>query len=121
MGTPHLPSDILDRVLSFISDFKTLQTVLITSRALYDVFQAHPHSIVRAVAHNVVGPALPQALRVIRCDGNTLDVVLEDNVLSQAITPGEAQLLSQFSTTVNDLENIFSLRYHSFLFFVEMA
>lgn len=64
-GLP-LPNDIVDRILSFCPDVPTLSSAILTSKSFYHIFQARPQSILRAVAYNEVGPALPQALRFIR-------------------------------------------------------
>lgn len=36
------------------------------SKAFLAVFEAHPNSIIQAIAYKVTGPALPQAMRVVR-------------------------------------------------------
>ncbi|KAF7326983.1 hypothetical protein MSAN_02492100 [Mycena sanguinolenta] len=61
-----LNDDIVGEILAFSPTFKTLHATVLVSKAFYRVFRAHPKSITRAVAYNLVGPALPQALRVIR-------------------------------------------------------
>ncbi|KAF5343213.1 hypothetical protein D9758_013421 [Tetrapyrgos nigripes] len=61
-----LDDDIIDRILQFSPSFPTLQSAILTSKAFYNVFKAHPRSLIRAVAYNIVGPALPQALRAVR-------------------------------------------------------
>ncbi|KAJ3890799.1 hypothetical protein GG344DRAFT_65981 [Lentinula edodes] len=58
--------DIIDRILLFSPTFSSLQATILTCRSFYYVFQTHPKSIVRAVASNITGPALPQALECIR-------------------------------------------------------
>lgn len=60
-----LPTDILDRVLMHLRDFNTLSAAIKICKSVYDVFEAHPKSIVQAVAYNIAGPALPDAIRVI--------------------------------------------------------
>ncbi|KAJ7135216.1 hypothetical protein C8R43DRAFT_621821 [Mycena crocata] len=52
--------------MTFCPTFGTLQAMVSGSKDFRRVFQSHPKSITRAVAYNIVGPALPQALRVIR-------------------------------------------------------
>ncbi|KAJ7501050.1 hypothetical protein B0H11DRAFT_753797 [Mycena galericulata] len=64
--TLTLDDDILDRILTFCSTFASLQASILVSKVFHRVFQSHPKSITCAVAYNVVGPALPQALRVVR-------------------------------------------------------
>ncbi|KAF7290372.1 hypothetical protein HMN09_01295200 [Mycena chlorophos] len=64
-GLP-LDDDLIDRILIFCPTFETLQSAILVSKHFYRVFETHPKSITRAVAYNVVGAALPAALRVIR-------------------------------------------------------
>jgi len=64
-GLP-LDDDVIDRILQFLPSFSTLYSAILTSKSFYQVYKAHPRSIIRAVAYNVIGPALPQALRAIR-------------------------------------------------------
>ncbi|TFK73658.1 hypothetical protein BDN72DRAFT_834535, partial [Pluteus cervinus] len=61
-----LDDDILDRIFAFLSDFDTLRALILTSKAFHSIFQAHPNSIIRAISYNLVGPALPQAVRYMR-------------------------------------------------------
>ncbi|KAJ3904684.1 hypothetical protein F5879DRAFT_954081 [Lentinula edodes] len=58
--------DIIDRILLFSPTFSSLKATILTCKSFYHVFQTHPKSIVRAVASNITGPALPQALECIR-------------------------------------------------------
>lgn len=61
-----LPADIVDRILTFLSDFKTLSAAIQTSKKhVYEVFQAHPKSIVLSIAYNIVGQALPHAVAML--------------------------------------------------------
>ncbi|KAJ3866523.1 hypothetical protein EV359DRAFT_62230, partial [Lentinula novae-zelandiae] len=58
--------DIIDRILLFSPTFSSLKATILTCKSIYHVFQTHPKSIVRGVASNITGPALPQALECIR-------------------------------------------------------
>ncbi|KAK6996804.1 hypothetical protein R3P38DRAFT_3627815 [Favolaschia claudopus] len=119
-GLP-VDDDILDRILTFCPTFQTLQSTMITSKSFYRVFQTHPKSITRAVAYNAVGPALPQALRVLRYpydEYNTPDAdpaamveACEEDHLISVITAEEKQKLQENSRIVVKLENIYSLRH----------
>ncbi|KAK7055609.1 hypothetical protein R3P38DRAFT_3304799 [Favolaschia claudopus] len=119
-GLP-VDDDILDRILTFCPTFQTLQSTMITSKTFYRVFQTHPKSITRAVAYNAVGPALPQALRVLRYpydEYNTPDAdpaamaeACEEDHLISVITAEEKQKLQENSRIVVKLENIYSLRH----------
>ncbi|KAJ6580560.1 hypothetical protein DFH09DRAFT_912588 [Mycena vulgaris] len=61
-----LPNDVLDRILQWAPTFKTLQAVILVSKTWYHVFLTRPKSLVRSVTENVVGPALPEVMRVLR-------------------------------------------------------
>ncbi|KAJ7821370.1 hypothetical protein B0H14DRAFT_2831422 [Mycena olivaceomarginata] len=120
-----LDDDIVDRILTFCPTFTTLQSMILVSKAFYAVFQTHPKSITRAVAYNIVGPALPQALRVIRFplvnldgtlrdekeDPDTLATTLPEEHSPSIITAEEQQVLQENSTVVETLEDIYSLTH----------
>jgi hypothetical protein len=61
-----LPLDIFHRVLVSLPNFETLQCAILSSKPMYSVFATHPRSVAKAIAFNVVGPALPSALSLIR-------------------------------------------------------
>ncbi|KAJ7145252.1 hypothetical protein C8R46DRAFT_1131117 [Mycena filopes] len=62
-----LSDDILDRVLTLLSDFESLRATILSSKAAYAVFTARPQSIIHcAVAENLLGPALLPAIHLIR-------------------------------------------------------
>ncbi|KAJ7882481.1 hypothetical protein B0H13DRAFT_2048093 [Mycena leptocephala] len=116
-GLP-LDDDIVDRIMTFCPTFGTLQSTILVCKAFHRVFQAHPKSITRGVAYNVVGPALPQALRVVRypCDGYTSDG--DPSAMAEAcpedhdpsvITAEEKETLQENSRVVAVLEDIYSL------------
>ena len=56
-----LPLDVLDRIMTSVADFTTLRASALTCKNLYGTFNAHPTSIIKAVAHNLV-PATALAL-----------------------------------------------------------
>ncbi|KAF7336517.1 hypothetical protein MSAN_02283700 [Mycena sanguinolenta] len=110
-----LDDDLIDRIFTFCPEFATLHSLILVSKAFR-------RSITRAVAYNIVGPALPQALRVIRYPYHTADGgdrqqddpgVLatecpEDHDAS-VISPDEKKSLERNSKTIEALEDIFSL------------
>ncbi|KAJ7501071.1 hypothetical protein B0H11DRAFT_2224908 [Mycena galericulata] len=116
-----LSDDILDRILTFCAPFETLKASILVSKSFYRVFRSHPKSITHAVAYNVVGPALPQALRVVRYPYNVsydapfLDPILmakacpEDQEVG-VITADEKATLETNSRVVEKLEDIYSLK-----------
>ncbi|KAF9262321.1 hypothetical protein L218DRAFT_867712 [Marasmius fiardii PR-910] len=125
-GLTRLPldDDIVDRILIFSPDFVTLNNIILTAKAFYNVYICHPKSITRAVAYNVVGPALPQALRAIRCpvqDQENSNAEPPEDELGDAwdaetgeygpILPQEVTHLVKNAKAFKGLEENFSLRH----------
>ncbi|KAJ7848825.1 hypothetical protein B0H14DRAFT_2356546 [Mycena olivaceomarginata] len=114
-----LDDDILDRIMTFCPTFGTLQSTILVSKAFHRVFQAPPKSPIQStVAYNIVGPALPQALRVVRYpyDGYTSDG--DPSTMAEAcpedhdptvITAAEKTTLQENSRVIAVLEDIYSL------------
>ncbi|KAJ6585996.1 hypothetical protein B0H19DRAFT_1250739 [Mycena capillaripes] len=61
-----LPSDIVDQLLAASPNFDALTASIGVSKAWREAHEAHPTSIALAVARNMVGEALPQAVRFLR-------------------------------------------------------
>ncbi|KAF9257939.1 hypothetical protein L218DRAFT_1080639 [Marasmius fiardii PR-910] len=118
-GLP-LDDDIIDRILMFSPNFVALKNIILTAKAFHNVYKLHPKSIIRAVAYNVVGPALPQALRAIRYSApgqnadaedqpeEALDMETGENGL---ILPHEIVQLIGNARQFKVLEEFFSLRH----------
>ncbi|KAF7357157.1 hypothetical protein MSAN_01310300 [Mycena sanguinolenta] len=92
-----LDDDIVDRIMTFCSTFDTLRST----------------SITRAVAYNIVGPALPQALRVIRYPYHeyTLDSLIAAACPEEPhpdVIPAEEEALLENSRVVAALEDVYS-------------
>ncbi|TFK72711.1 hypothetical protein BDN72DRAFT_957066 [Pluteus cervinus] len=120
-NTLPLDDDILDRIFAFISDFDTLRSLILTSKAFYSIFQAHSNSIIRTIAYNFVGPALSQAARLVRyksrkLDGNDLgdDVIEndeskgEESDAAMSLKTSDVLTLIESHTVVKKLEDRFS-------------
>lgn len=114
-----LDDDITDRILIFLPDFASLHATMLASKAFYTVFKAHPNSITRAIAYNVAGPALPQAMRAIRYqhpesdgddDGSDPVVPWAEADTISPITQDEIKELTANATVVGPLEDLFSMR-----------
>ncbi|KAF8209525.1 hypothetical protein K438DRAFT_1811206 [Mycena galopus ATCC 62051] len=117
---PGLPvdDDIVDRIMTFCPTFSTLRSTILVSKAFYRVFQTRPNSITRAVAYNIVGPALPQALRVLKYPYDKY-AALDSNPAEMAaacpeehdpvIAAEDEEALSQNSQVIAELEDIYSL------------
>lgn len=138
--------DIVDRIMTFCPTFGTLQSMILVSKAFHSVFQTHPkvrrllcyfdpigcslQSITRAVAYNIVGPTLPQALRLIRypywnpnpdgtaeslwthnqhSDPDTMATTCPEEHGPSVITAEEKKMLQERSKEVETLEDIYSL------------
>ena len=64
---PPLSSDVIDYLFTSLSDAGTLLSTILVSKSFYEVFQAHPSSILTSVATNQIGPELlPCATRLVR-------------------------------------------------------
>ncbi|KAJ7501084.1 hypothetical protein B0H11DRAFT_2275414 [Mycena galericulata] len=115
-----LNDDVLDRILKFCPTFGTLEATVLVSKAFYRVFQTHPKSITRAVAYNVVGQALPQALRVVRypyyefestgADPVAMATTCSEDQDIDLITSEEKETLEVNAKMVADFEDIYSLQ-----------
>lgn len=124
-----LPDDVLDRILQFAPDFKTLRSAILVSKHFYEAYSEHPKTITRWVAWNITGPALPQAIRLVRhpeCrrirdesdsdseDGASLgDIDVYASVETTdgpPLTVAEQDKLSEYAETARKLEDIFSFR-----------
>ncbi|KAJ7591379.1 hypothetical protein C8J56DRAFT_935354 [Mycena floridula] len=109
----ELPLDVIDNILLSAPSFADLNSCIRVSKTFYTVFQAHPISTIRAVAYNVAGPALRQAIRAARHE--LADDVLDNNSADSdeisPITPEEARLIVRYAETAAELENIFSIRH----------
>ncbi|RDB14571.1 hypothetical protein Hypma_016314 [Hypsizygus marmoreus] len=111
-----LPLDdyIIGRLLTFLPSFSELSAMILASKSFYAVFEAHPNSVIRAVAYNAVGPALPQALRVLRShppdDENSTQQWSEADPLSP-ITSHEICELIANAGVVEGLEDLISSRH----------
>ncbi|KAF7378453.1 F-box domain-containing protein [Mycena sanguinolenta] len=101
-----LNDDIIGHILRFCADFETLQAAI--------------HSISRQVAYNLVGPALPQALRVVRypyfdnCkpedDPSAMAAACpEDSNVLEAINFDKQAMLDENARAVEKLEDLYSL------------
>ncbi|KAI0786088.1 hypothetical protein C8Q75DRAFT_774034 [Abortiporus biennis] len=122
----ELPTDIIDRILTFLPDYRSLASALRSSKAtFYATFQVHPKSIIKAIANNIAGPTLPQALRRLEAQKLIEEQNGADHDYDLLTTlPDEAQILEQVSIdrsighflavnaqTVRSLEDLFSIRY----------
>ncbi|KAJ8081550.1 hypothetical protein PM082_007395 [Marasmius tenuissimus] len=115
-GISRLPLeyDIVHGILVSSPDFVTLGNMILIAKVFHDVFRLYPTSTLGAVAYNVVGPALPQALRVIRYEDPDLDEPETDWTGADEYTPIEPEKipeLVEIATTAKSLEDLFSLRH----------
>ena len=98
-----LPLDVIDRLLMVLTDFQSLSSLLQTCKLVYGTFQNHPKSIIRAVAENIIGPALPEAALLLaeHDDSFSLETLLSNPSRS------EVTLLCSNASPVATLEELF--------------
>lgn len=106
----NLPPDILYHFLLNIRDFRTLSATLRTSRDIHDVFQEHPHSIVTAIASNVVGGAdvLPAAIRLVAYQREETWCDEELAMTIHPLKPESCAMLESNASTIKRIEDLFS-------------
>ncbi|KAJ7893654.1 hypothetical protein B0H14DRAFT_2684428 [Mycena olivaceomarginata] len=116
-----LDDDIVAHIMTFCSTFGSLHSATLVCYTFHRVFSAHPKSITYAVAYNIVGPALPQALRLLRYPypndkaGAAIDPIIlatncpEEHDTASLITAKEKILLQLDSELVGALENLENL------------
>ncbi|KAJ7641304.1 hypothetical protein FB45DRAFT_899901 [Roridomyces roridus] len=125
MASPMFPlvEDVIGRILTFCPDFATLHAVVLASKQFHAVYQTHPKSITQAVAYNIVGPALPAALRVLRypsrdinedsSDPLTVTSVCVEESSASIITWDEKMQLVKNAEEIAVLEDIYSIKFKS--------
>ena len=122
-----LDDDIIDRIMTFLPTFSALSATILASKHFYAIFKVHSNSIIRSVAYNITGPALYQAMRVIRYTPKQPDLQhsgtstqtstwVETDPVSP-ITAEEAILLNENAVVVKALEDLFSSRQVSLPFY----
>ncbi|KAJ7262633.1 hypothetical protein C8J57DRAFT_1071235 [Mycena rebaudengoi] len=119
-GLGGLSPDLIDRILSFSPTFDTLHAAILVSKSWHQVFAARSKSLVLSVATNVVGPALPQAIRLLRYpfpehEPNSWgepdsEEDAEGDEISE-ITAEERTKLQTNASVVNKLEALFSQKH----------
>lgn len=119
-----LPADVVDRILTSLTDFRSLSVFLRTSnRHVFQVFQSHPKSIVAAIAQNITSPAHAQALRLLHLntftkswasgEAHSVDEILDENEVIDkfTLTRDGGELMEKYAEVANGLTNVFSQRY----------
>ncbi|KZT06332.1 uncharacterized protein LAESUDRAFT_679904 [Laetiporus sulphureus 93-53] len=120
MPLPSLSPDLLDRILTFLPDFRTLSAFIRTSKNLYSVFQARPKSIVKAITQNASGDPniIPAAVRLAyvlpgrgykRKEDNGDDALPKEREVAELpLTRAICEALVYHAPVVKELEDIFS-------------
>lgn len=124
-GLP-VDDDIVDRIFYFCASVDVLSSLALTCKAFHDVYSRHPNSITRATAYNITGPALPQAIRIIRFKSKYLDsedydedepfegdddeIPPLESTDIPTITSAELRTLERVAEVAGNLENLFSIR-----------
>ncbi|KAF8179332.1 hypothetical protein K438DRAFT_1254882 [Mycena galopus ATCC 62051] len=119
-NVPPLGDDIVGLIMTLCPTFDTLQSTALVSKAFHGVFESHQKSITWAVAYNVVGPALPQAVRVARYpyldrnrierrDPDLMALICPEESGATVITTQHTLKLVENARVIRDFENIYSL------------
>jgi hypothetical protein len=121
MQFTDLPLDIVDHILSFIPDFRTLAAAILTSKAhIFKSFQSHKQAILTSVALNLVGPSLPHAVatavnvalsyeQIQNADFDERMTTTRDRLMS--LTRESRTFLESSIPIMDKLEDIFSQMY----------
>ena len=122
-------ADLTDLILTTLSDIHSLQSFVLSSKFVYNVFDNRRASVLRAVASNHLGPATPSAMRLLKVmmDVDSYwrgwlaplpvtklpreeDFQPTRNDLCTIITMREAHMLATNHDVVRELESIYSWR-----------
>jgi hypothetical protein len=125
LGSLPFDADLVDYILTTLSDIHSLENFVLSSKFIYDVFQTRRISVLRAVVSNHLGPVVPQAMRLLKVmvdakfywHGWLAPVPLsklpkEDDFLPDnfTLTVREARILAANHDTVQELESLYSWR-----------
>lgn len=83
MGSSSASTGLSACVLTSLPNFGCLASAILASNPVYRTFQEHPHPIVDYVAYNLVGPALLQRLRFVRCSTSNAKPISEGELLAE--------------------------------------
>ena len=104
----NLPFDVIDRLLTSLPDFATLSAAILTCKHVYNTFCNHPKSTMRAIALNITGPALSNAIDLIRWQTSVVQERDSEEVLGQPLHE-ETVLLGDNAATVAHLGRLYSI------------
>ena len=111
----QLPLDLLDRILSCMPDFSSLQSAVLSGKCFNEAFKSHQKTLIEGVMHNEHSDAIKFARSVyfVETDENvsgTNDCLMQpqDN-FDGPITGKEAMRLSRYEHTARRLETHFSV------------
>ncbi|KAK0504269.1 hypothetical protein EDD18DRAFT_1063331 [Armillaria luteobubalina] len=120
-GSNSLPlsDDVIEQIFHFLPSFSSLQSTIRVCKDFYKIFNAHPRTIVRRVAYNIAGPALPQAIRLLRyrCEDDTNSSSSEgsdpddETTNGPPLTQSETKKLINIARVASKLEDLFSFRH----------
>ncbi|KAL1686162.1 hypothetical protein GGG16DRAFT_128910 [Schizophyllum commune] len=114
-----LDDDILQLILCQLPDFQSLASAICSCKAFHCIYSTYPVQIEYAVATSIVGPAIPQALRVARFELSedlTGEVEERKDAFPETNEPvrldrREKQLIYEHAKKVDRLETLFSRRH----------
>jgi hypothetical protein len=120
-------ADLTDLILTTLSDIRSLESFVLSSKFAYNVFNSRRASVLGAVVSNHLGPATPSAMRFLKL---TLDIDsywhgwlaplpitklpreqdFQPNNLCTIATMREAHMLATNHDVVRELESLYSWR-----------
>ncbi|KAL1744596.1 hypothetical protein HDZ31DRAFT_38350, partial [Schizophyllum fasciatum] len=110
-----LDDDVIQQILCWLPDFSSLKIAVVSCKAFHRVWSIYPIQIEHAVATNIVGSALPQALRLARYqapEANPSDPLMAvqhmETDAPRRIKSFVKRYLVNDSVAVSKLEDIFS-------------
>ncbi|KAF8200424.1 hypothetical protein K438DRAFT_1821947 [Mycena galopus ATCC 62051] len=112
-----VPDDVLGHILASLPDFRTLHAALGVCGTWTRVFEMYPKIVTLSVACNLLGPALPYAMLVIRYKIPVSEDKRDDEEDPEAaedgeLSPEERMRLQRNAETVAKLEKFFSFEHN---------
>lgn len=116
MKLSDLSDDVIDCILTSISDFTSLSAALLASKQpFYNVYRTRPNSILQKVACNVAGPAYQSAFKLLwHSHGYVFDILQDEQFYAKLPVPfnySHAHKLTTNASVIQQLEDLFSVKY----------
>lgn len=116
-------ADLTDIILITVADIHTLESFVLSSKFVYNVFNTRRASVLRAVVSNHLGPVIPPAMRLLKVMMNidaywhgwlaplpVARLPKEEDDLVTIVTMREAHILAANHDVVREFESLYSWR-----------